>query len=668
MEDLKVSPEQKKKASGRTLSFIAAGIVIAMTAGLGYTALASFNSGNSGLSGFFQPSDKPGSFSEGPCRQIVIEGGPFDLKRKYKSMEGPFVGGIFYVSDLVASKKIKLPASAVGYVELGGLAPSMNGSGVSLNYKEKDVQGLVHSPDPDALYWIKGIKLEVLDEQGKLMPDAEFICHFNWNNDVALHNKRFPEATHTENGRLFSITQGQTEIFLPKGYGIPAAGDETWAFWFQAANRTTMQHRKLTHRCTLYVIKDRELLNPIQAMHEKLPTMGLVTDRNFPDLTTEYKKVCPACSGTSSGVNAPNDVLGGVYTDKTGRRYTGHWVVPPGKHTYTCMVNDVETPDFGNPKDDLEPMIHLVWSHVHPLCTDFSLYEIKDSGKRLVLSSKSDTKTDHGLQIRKVDIVSSEQGIPLHPIGAKYELEQTYNNTTGEPLDSMGTMGIFFTDKKFIRPLWSLPDHAVTTCMSKPGSGGIEEGAHPASKEALKKARAILQSPLPLLTSKNSEENLKSSVQIELNTFDGPIDIELNPKLAPRTATYMANLILKGGLKSTRIFDYKPDYLLSVARPDDKVTNSLDDLVLSHQLMRRLPLEVNSAAKHKKYSLTMSRGAGKDSANGSFSILLVDSPQLDGQYCVFGNLIPDSRTLTTLENIKKGWNDKKGIVMSATKI
>jgi cyclophilin family peptidyl-prolyl cis-trans isomerase len=667
VEDSKVAATPHKRIPKAAVGFLVGGLFLALMAGPGYNALASFQGGNSGFSGFFKAKAKPGEFTEGPCKKVVVEAGPFDLKRKYKSMEGPFIGGSFVVSDLVASKKIILPEKSVGYVELGGLAPSMNGGGAPPPYQDVDVKGLVHNPDKDALYWIKGIKLEVLDEQGNVMPDAEFICHFNWNNDPEFHNKRFPDATHTVNSRLFSITQGQTEIFLPNGFGIPAAGDEIWNLWYQAANRTTSEHRRLKHRCTLYLINDRDLVNPIQAVHEKLPTMGLIADRNFPDLSIEYKKVCPACAGTSTGVNAPNDVIGGVYSDKVGRRYTGHWVIPPGEHTYTCMVNDGETPDFANPKDDIEPSIHLVWSHIHPLCTDFSLYEIKDTNKRLVLSSKAQTKTDHGLQITNVDLISSEKGILLHPVGAKYQLEQTYNNTTNEPLDSMGTMGVFFTDKKFIRPLWSLPQHAVVSCMSKPGTGDVQDVQRPiASKEAVAKAGAILRGPIPLLNAKNSTAPLTKPVQIELSTFDGPIDVELNPVLAPKTATYMANLMLKGGLNGTRIYDLKPNFLMSVARPDDKISKSLDDVVQTHTMMRRVPLEVAPGALHKKYALTMSKEAKPDTGLGSFSILLVDAPQMDGKYCVFGNVIPNAKTLETLSNIEKNWSEKKGVIMSAT--
>jgi cyclophilin family peptidyl-prolyl cis-trans isomerase len=668
VEDTK-APARPKKRVSRLALLALSGLLVALVAGPGYNALASFQSGNPGFSGFFKPKAKPGEFLEGPCTQVVVEAGPFDIKRKYKSMEGPFIGGSFVVSDLVASKKISLPERAVGYVELGGLAPSMNGGGAPAAFKDTEVAGLVHNTDKDALYWIKGLKLEVIDEHGNVMPDAEFICHFNWNNDPAYHNKRFPDATHTENSRLFSLTQGQTEILLPNGFGIPAAGDEVWNLWYQAANRTTTEHRRVKHRCTLYLIKDRDLINPIQAVHEKLPTMGLVTDRNFPNLTTEYKKVCPACSGTSAAVNAPNDVIGGVYSDKTGRRYTGHWVVPPGEHTYTCMVNDLETPDFANPKDDIEPSIHLVWSHVHPLCTDFSLYEVKDSSKRLVLSSKADTKTEHGLQIANVDLISSEKGILLHPVGATYELQQTYNNTTGVPLDSMGTMGVFFTDKKFIRPTWSLPQNEVISCMSKPGTGDVQDVQKPiASKQELAKANAMMHSPVPMISNKNSVPLLTAPTKVELNTFDGPIDIELNPTFAPKTASYMANLFLKGAFNGTRIYDFKPNFLMSVARPDDKITRNLDELVSAHMSMRRLPLETSEKALHKKYSLTMSRESTKDSGLGSFSILLIDAPHMDGKYCVFGKVIPNEKSLTTLANIEKNWNEKKGVIMSATKL
>jgi cyclophilin family peptidyl-prolyl cis-trans isomerase len=85
-------------------------------------------------------------------------------------------------------------------------------------------------------------------------------------------------------------------------------------------------------------------------------------------------------------------------------------------------------------------------------------------------------------------------------------------------------------------------------------------------------------------------------------------------------------------------------------------------------MMRRLPLEIARGAVHKKYALTMSKEAAPDSAIGSFSVLLIDAPHMDGKYCVFGNLIPNAKTLSTLANIEKNWNDKKGVIMSVTKI
>src|SRR6516164_1057298 len=232
-----------------------AAIVLALLVGL--TAMAAVNGWTSFsvTSPFKQAVADETSITEGPMTKVIVTAGPFDLHRHYLSMEGPWVAGHFTPGDMVASKNINLPEGMVSYLENGGGAASMKGI-----MKEQtggtQPEGLVHAPNGRReLYWFKGVKLEVLDENGVVQPTAEFICHWNLDVDPQFRNKVFTDGHYTQNDRLSSISQGETVQILPAGFGVPVASDEPWQLSFQAANRTSDVHRRVRHRCTLYFVK-----------------------------------------------------------------------------------------------------------------------------------------------------------------------------------------------------------------------------------------------------------------------------------------------------------------------------------------------------------------------------------------------------------------------------
>ncbi|MBI2809694.1 MAG: peptidylprolyl isomerase [Candidatus Melainabacteria bacterium] len=131
--------------------------------------------------------------AEGPVHQVNVTVGPFDIHRKYRSMEGPYVSETLRVSDMLASKQISVGESAVKFVESGN-QPSMMGS----NGSSETTSTIVHSTEPKQLIWAKGVKLIVLDENDKPLPTGEFICHYNV--DVDPRNTVFPEV-HTGSSR-----------------------------------------------------------------------------------------------------------------------------------------------------------------------------------------------------------------------------------------------------------------------------------------------------------------------------------------------------------------------------------------------------------------------------------------------------------------------------------
>ncbi|MBX9690175.1 MAG: hypothetical protein K2X27_25915, partial [Candidatus Obscuribacterales bacterium] len=422
---------------------------------------------------------------DGNIRPEILVG-PIDLHRKYRSMEGPYVIQKLKVADLVASKRVQLPGGMIVYLDPNKTAPSMAGAMAStatpgpgdrvkkdpLLDDGKSPIGLADSSDKEReLYWFKGIKLVVLDENDKPMPTAEFICHMNLDVDQVARFASFPDLERTGNLRIMTLTQGQTEFNFPDGYAVPVASDETWTFTFQAANRTTDEHRRLKHLCTLTFVKDSDLKKPLKALHWFNPYIAVQV--GSPEEIPEHKG--PSCMIHSSAGNAPNMVPDTNFKGPSGKILTGHWSVPPGRHTYRIPVTTEI--DFDLAKEDRT--IHAVWTHIHPCCVNTTLSACKDG--ETVFSVDSSTKfKGTGPELKKIDNILSREGIKLRG-GESYELKATYDNPSKETLDSMVALGVFCESKKFQKPDWAKIDASASAAASASKTKSVPESPSAAS-------------------------------------------------------------------------------------------------------------------------------------------------------------------------------------------
>ena len=416
---------------------------------------------------------KEASFPQYTARDIKtqIDVGPIDIHRKYRSMEGPYVIQKFRIGDLIASKNIGVPGSRIVYLDgpdakapgmsPGMTAPSGGGSNSSKSGDTsnggkayEDIKGLVDTADSEPeLYWFRGIKLQVLDENAKPLPTGEFICHLNIDVDQVARFATFPELERTGNSRIITLTQGQTEFHFPEPYAIPVATDEEWTFTFQAANRTTTEHRVLKHRCTLIFSKDSELPKPLKALHWYNPYVAVEVD----PAGERPEHHGPGCLALSKGVSAENMVANTEFKDPKGRTLSGHWTVPPGLHKYqTPVVQSVE-PEFG--KEDRK--IHAVWTHVHPACTSASLLRCNAFKQEKIFKVNVSTTYKAGPELKHIDNILSKEGIDL-PAGDNYELSAIYENPENHNIDSMVATGIFCESSRFVKPEFSEGAEAST--------------------------------------------------------------------------------------------------------------------------------------------------------------------------------------------------------------
>jgi hypothetical protein len=318
---------------------------------------------------------------------------------------------------LLGARQLTVDETAVRFVENGEHASMVPGGdpAASVNVPSK-------SGAPRELVWAKGVKLLVLDEHDRPLPTAEFICHFNV--DVEPRAAIFPEV-HTGSLRLFTLTQGQTDFHFPVGYGVPLASDESIHIKFQAANRTTTEHRRLKHVCTLELIKDANLKAPMKALSWYTPFMAVeINGAETPVAPTIHGQNCLALS---TGENAPNAIPGSVVDYARGRKVTGHWKVPPGEHLYTCPL----TADRDFKLSDEDRIVRAVWTHVHPLCKEATMLVCDGNKKTPLWTVHVKTKTKPGLEIEKISDLYFDEGVVL-PKGKHLEIDAVYDNSTAK--------------------------------------------------------------------------------------------------------------------------------------------------------------------------------------------------------------------------------------------
>jgi hypothetical protein len=135
------------------------------------------------------------------------------------------------------------------------------------------------------------------------------------------------------------------------------------------------------------------------------------------------------------------DSSGNFYSDRFGRRFTGHWVVEPGRHEYRTLVTDLINLPF-------DTTIHFIAVHLHPFSESVELRDVtKDQS---VFKSNTRNYTDR-IGLEHMDYYSSVEGLPLYK-SHEYELVSGYNNTTTVEQDSMASMFFYVVDKEFKKP------------------------------------------------------------------------------------------------------------------------------------------------------------------------------------------------------------------------
>jgi cyclophilin family peptidyl-prolyl cis-trans isomerase len=452
------------------------------------------------------------------------------------------------------------------------------------------------------LLWITGFKTEMVGEDGKTPALPELMCHVNLDYDLSKHAQLFNGDTGL-NSRLLTLSQGQLDAHFPEGFGLPLMSNEPISMTTQVLNfNLDKPHLQVRHKVTFEFIRDADLKDPMKALFNTSGFgMALLegSDGHFGISEPTKEMHGDSCL---PGASAPNANGGSIYNDQFSRKFTGHWVVKPGRE-----VNPTNVTKYLNLPYDTT--LHYAAVHLHPFAESLELRDI--TAKKSVFKSKARSFTDR-IGLDYVTSFSSKKGVPLYK-DHQYELISTYNNTTSTNQDSMAVMLLFLHDKKFTKP-------ALETAAVQP---------------------AAMTSSLKTLTLA-----AKDRPQIVLRTTAGDIRAELYPDVAPQTVAQVMKLVKAGIYDHTPFYRVEPGFVVQTTNIYGRTVPLRDD---QKTLVQKLPAEFSSVA-HERGTLSMAR-EDKDINSGetSFSILLNNAPHLDQKYTVFGKVTQGWDVLKVLE-------------------
>ena len=327
-------------------------------------------------------------------------------------------------------------------------------------------------PATEELLWITGYSAVMVGADGAASMAQEFMCHSNLDVDTAAHRQAVG-ASRGFNPRLFTLSQGQFAVRFPPGFGIPVLSTESMRLTTQVLNLNhDDQTFQVRHKVTVEFVRDRDLegsLRPLfpsgvyglvslegRPLHFGVPGDEGAAPQDASGSTTHSTHAVDsgatehgedhALAEAAEGGMGPGCMIGQnaaqhEYQDPLGQRFTGHWVVEPGREENRTLVTKILNLPF-------DTRVHYIAVHLHPFAESLELVDLT----RGTTVFKSHVRpAERGIGIDHVEYFSSPEGLQLHQ-DHDYELVSLYNNTSGEAQDSMAVMYLYLADVEFQRP------------------------------------------------------------------------------------------------------------------------------------------------------------------------------------------------------------------------
>jgi cyclophilin family peptidyl-prolyl cis-trans isomerase len=189
------------------------------------------------------------------------------------------------------------------------------------------------------------------------------------------------------------------------------------------------------------------------------------------------------------------------------------------------------------------------------------------------------------------------------------------------------------------------PASDTTTTKSETTASASETTATVAATPATATAPAEEEKPMSAYENKVAE----------LHTSAGEIDIRFFPEVAPGHVKNFIDLAEKGYYNGTKFHRVIPGFMIQGGDPNT-ISGSPATWGTGGS-GKYLKAEFNSIS-HKRGIVSMARAQDPNSASSQFFIVTSDSPFLDNQYTVFGQVTKGMDVADKIVNAPRGANDR----------
>ncbi len=321
---------------------------------------------------------------------------------------------------------------------------SMQGpSAASEIYLDDSFFGRIKSFYQPELIWLTGYSIELFDDKGNKI-SYDFMCHNNLNISVKniLPWKVNSIGTDT---RLFTLTEGQTNVELPNGFGIPVMSDQPLRVDFQVLNHNIENANiKVIQRVTIKYRKDKDLSGKMKALFQQ--SAFITKQITGPKGEYNEEPVNDSAISSQNKTNEPKTCCGNTFADEGGnynpfydkykREYTGHWIIDDSvevlKTDVTQMLNLLS-----------DTKAHFFSVHVHPFCESLELIDVTD--KKSLYKASTINFTDK-IGLENIDSKVDLPGVPILKCH-KYQLVSIYKKNSPVKHTAMATMFLYLEEK-----------------------------------------------------------------------------------------------------------------------------------------------------------------------------------------------------------------------------
>jgi len=299
---------------------------------------------------------------------------------------------------------------------------------------------LLQTDEPEVL-WITAVRSDIVGADGETPESAEYFCH----SVLARHGKPQPDRLRqlqqlglsVQNRKMFTLVQGLNEIRFPQGFGIPVFSNDQFDIVAMVMNPSEPEEPvRVGIDSRIEYVRASELDREIKPLFLVPLVLMVPLEGADADHSTHQHGGDETCLAADSASPTARSVEGSVPISHVSTTHSGHWYVPPGRHTYRYRLAPLRN------RINFDTKVHYIASHLHPFGESLELIDLT-TGESVFKATAHNFP--NRVAVEKITHYSSGEGLTIDR-SHEHELVAVYNNTTDQDVDSMAVMYLYLRD------------------------------------------------------------------------------------------------------------------------------------------------------------------------------------------------------------------------------